>query len=70
MGYVKTAVLMAAMTALFMGIGYLLGGWGGAVIALAAAAAMNAYTWWNSDRMVLRMHNARPVTRGDSTGTS
>ena len=68
MGYVKTAVLMAAMTALFMGIGYLLGGWGGAVIALAAAAAMNAYTWWNSDRMVLRMHNARPVTRGDSTG--
>ena len=68
MGYVKTAVLMAAMTALFMGIGYLLGGWGGAVIALAAAAAMNAYTWWNSDRMVLRMHNARPVTSGDSTG--
>lgn len=68
MGYVKTAILMAAMTALFMGLGYLLGGLGGAVIALVVAAAMNAYTWWNSDRMVLRMHNATQVTRGDRTG--
>lgn len=68
MGYVKTAILMAAMTALFMGIGYLLGGLGGATIAFVVAAAMNAFTWWNSDRMVLRMHNAQPVTRGDRTG--
>merc|ERR1711969_374881 len=58
MGYVKTAMLMAAMTALFMGIGYLIGGSGGALIALVVAAAMNVFTWWNSDRMVLRMHNA------------
>ena len=42
MGYVKTAVLMAAMTALFMGVGYLIGGYGGAVIALGVAAVMNA----------------------------
>ena len=41
MGYFKTAMLMAAMTALFMGLGYLLGGSGGMVIALVMAAAMN-----------------------------
>ena len=68
MGYLKTAVLMAAMTALFMGVGYLIGGAGGAVIALVVAAGMNAFTWWNSDRMVLRMHNAQPVTPGDRMG--
>lgn len=60
-GYVKTAILMAAMTALFLGAGYAIGGGAGALIALAVAAAMNAMAWWNSDKMVLRMHNARPV---------
>ena len=68
MGYAKTAMLMAAMTALFMGIGYLLGGSGGMMIALVAAAAMNVFTWWSSDKMVLRMHNARPVGPGDRGG--
>lgn len=68
MGYAKTAMLMAAMTALFMGLGYLLGGSGGMMIALAVAAAMNAFTWWSSDKMVLRMHNARPVGAGDRSG--
>ncbi len=68
MGYVKTAMLMAAMTALFMGVGYLIGGTGGAMIALLVAAGMNVFTWWNSDRMVLRMHNAQPVVRGDRRG--
>src|SRR6056297_765249 len=58
MGYLRTAILMAAMTALFLGIGALLGGMGGALIALVIAVAMNAYTWWNSDRMVLKMHGA------------
>ncbi|TDE33034.1 zinc metalloprotease HtpX [Antarcticimicrobium sediminis] len=68
MGYLKTAVLMAAMTALFMGVGYLIGGSGGAVIALVVAAGMNAFTWWNSDQMVLRMNNAQPVTPRDRMG--
>ncbi len=68
MGYFKTAILMAAMTALFMGVGYLIGGTGGALIALVVAAAMNVFTWWNSDRMVLRMHNARPLAPGDRLG--
>jgi len=68
MGYTKTALLMAAMTALFMGVGYLLGGASGALIALIVAAGMNAFTWWNSDRMVLRMHNAKLVGPGDRMG--
>ncbi len=60
-GYAKTAILMAALTALFLGMGYVLGGGAGTVIAFAIAVAMNAFAWWNSDKMVLRMHNARPV---------
>ncbi|MEI4472603.1 zinc metalloprotease HtpX [Frigidibacter sp. MR17.24] len=66
MGYVKTAMLMAAMTALFMGVGYLIGGSGGAVIALVVAGAMNLFSYWNSDKAVLRMHNARLVTERDA----
>ncbi|WP_298494169.1 zinc metalloprotease HtpX [uncultured Maritimibacter sp.] len=68
MGYVKTAMLMAAMTALFMGVGYLVGGATGAVIALVVAAAMNLFTWWNSDKMVLRMHGAQELAPGDLFG--
>lgn len=61
-GYLRTAVLMAVMTALFMGMGWLLGGASGAIIALVVAAGMNLFTWWNSDRMVLSMQGARPAT--------
>lgn len=68
MAYFKTALLMAGMTALFMGLGYILAGQGGMVIALVVAGGMNLFTWWNSDRMVLRMNNARPVGRNDPTG--
>ena len=60
-GYIKTALLMAAMTALFMGVGALIGGRGGAVVALMLAAAMNLFTWWGSDKAVLRMCGAREV---------
>jgi heat shock protein HtpX len=60
-GYVRTAILMAVMTALFMGVGWMLGGGTGAVLAFAFAAAMNLFTWWNSDTMALRMHGARPA---------
>lgn len=60
-GYGKTAILMAAMTALFMGLGALLGGAQGAVIALAVAGAMNLFAFWNSDKAVLRMAGARAV---------
>lgn len=58
MNYTKTAMLLAVLTALFMGIGYLIGGAGGAVIAFFIALAMNLFSYWKSDQMVLRMHNA------------
>ncbi len=61
MGYVKTGILMAVMTGLFLAMGYAIGGSGGALIAFVVAAGMNAYAYWNSDKAVLRMHNARPV---------
>jgi len=57
----KTAMLLAALTALFMGLGYIFGGAGGAMIALVLAAGMNLFTFWNADSIVLRMHNAREV---------
>jgi heat shock protein HtpX len=61
MNYVRTAILLAGLTALFMGVGYLIGGTGGAVIALIVAAATNLFTYWNSDRMVLSMYGAQEV---------
>lgn len=60
-GYAKTAVLMAALTAVFMGLGALIGGSGGAVIALGVAAVTNLLAWWNSDKAVLSMTGAREV---------
>ena len=48
LNYFRTAVLLAAMTALFMGVGFLLAGEAGMLIALAVAAAMNLFAWWNS----------------------
>jgi heat shock protein HtpX len=61
MGYFRTAILLAAMTALFMGIGYLVGGQTGMVIAFLVAAAMNLFAYWNSDKVVLSMYGAREV---------
>jgi heat shock protein HtpX len=58
MNFIKTAMLIALMTALFMLVGYAVGGSGGMVIALVIACGMNVFSWWNSDKMVLRMHNA------------
>ena len=64
-GYFRTAILMAAMTALVLGLGALVAGGTGVVVALLVAGAMNAFAWWNSDKMVLRMHNARPADTRD-----
>lgn len=61
MSYFKTAILLAGMTALFMGVGYLIGGSSGALIALAVAAATNVFAYWNSDKMVLSMYGAQQV---------
>ncbi len=61
MNHLKTYVLLAALTALFGGVGYLLGGTGGMLIALAVAAAMNLFAYWNADKMVLRHFRAQEV---------
>ena len=62
-GNIRTFILMAAMTALVMGMGWLIGGQGGAVIALVIAGAGNIWAWWNSDKAVLNQQGAMPVTR-------
>ncbi len=60
-GYVRTALFLAALTALFLAIGFMLGGEGGMLIAFALALAMNLFAYWNSDKMVLSMYGAREV---------
>ena len=61
MNLVRTAMLLAVMTALFMGVGLLIGGRGGMMIAFLLAVAMNFFSYWNSDRMVLSMYGAKEV---------
>ncbi len=61
MNIVRTAMLLAVMTALFMGVGLLIGGKGGMMIALLVAIAMNFFSYWNADRMVLSMYGAKEV---------
>ena len=61
MNIVRTAMLLAFMTALFMGVGLLVGGKGGRMIAFVVAVAMNFFSYWNSDRMVLSMYGAQEV---------
>ena len=63
MNYLRTALLLAGLTGLFMAVGYLIGGAGGAMIALLVAAGMNLFTYWNSDRMVLSSYGAHEVDR-------
>ncbi len=61
MNTLRTAMLLAVMTALFMGVGYLLGGTGGMGIAFLVAAGMNFFSYWNADKMVLAMNHAVEV---------
>jgi heat shock protein HtpX len=61
MNYLRTAILLAGLTALFMAVGYLIGGQAGMMIALVVAAAMNLFSYWNSDKLVLSMHGAQEV---------
>jgi heat shock protein HtpX len=68
MGYFRTALLLAALTAVFLGVGYLIGGQGGMVIALVVALGMNVLAYWNSDRIVLGMYGARQVDAESAPG--
>jgi heat shock protein HtpX len=63
MNYLRTAILLAGLTALFMAVGYLIGGRNGAIIALVIAGATNLFAYWNSDRMVLSTQGAHEVDR-------
>ena len=61
--YFKTALLLGLMTGLVMAAGYLIGGQGGVIIAFGIAIAMNFGSYWFSDKIVLRMYRAQPVSR-------
>ncbi len=64
--YLKTGVLVAALTALFGLVGYAIGGMTWAVGALVLAGVLNLLALWQSDKMVLAAHHAMPVTRADN----
>ena len=59
--HLRTFTLLAAMTALFVGIGFALGGPTGMLIALVFAGGMNLFSYWNADKIVLRMYRAVEV---------
>ena len=57
----RTGLLIAALTALFGAVGFLIGGGAGMVIALGFAAVTNLFAYWNADKIVLRMYGAKPL---------
>ena len=63
MNTARTGLLLAAMTGLFLAVGYLLGREQGMIIAFLFAAGMNLFAYWSGDKLVLRMHGARQVDR-------
>src|SRR4051812_36869894 len=63
MNNMRAGLLLAAMTGLFLAAGYLIGAQQGMVIAFVLAIGMNAFAYWNADKMVLSMYGAKPVDR-------
>ena len=61
MNFAKTGLLLALLTGVFVAMGALVGGVTGMVIAFLIALAMNAFSLWQSDKMVLRMYGAEEV---------
>ena len=61
----KTTILLAALTALIVWLGQMLGGAHGALIAFVFAAIMNVGSYWFSDRIVIAMYRAQPITETD-----
>lgn len=68
MSTAKTALLLAALTAVFMSIGAMIGGQNGMVIAFLMALGINGFAYWNSDKMVLGMYGAQQVDRYSAPG--
>ena len=62
----KTAFLLTLLTLMFIGIGGLLGGRSGMIMAFVLALIMNLVSYWFSDKIVLAMYRARPVTEADA----
>ena len=60
-GFARTALLMAALTGLFLMVGYLMGGESGMMTAFLIALGMNIFAYWNSDKIALRLQGARAV---------
>ena len=60
--HIRTTILLAAMTALIVIVGNLLGGQQGMIIAFVLAAGMNFFSYWFSDKIVLKMYRAQEVT--------
>jgi len=58
----KVFFLFLLMTLLLIGVGFLLGGRNGMMIAFCIAAAMNFISYWYSDKIILKMYRAKPVT--------
>jgi heat shock protein HtpX len=59
--HLRTFALLAAMTALFMGVGWLVGGQTGMAIAFVIALGLNVFSYWNADKIVLAAYRARPA---------
>jgi heat shock protein HtpX len=66
MNIMRTGILLAGLTALFLALGYLIGRETGMLIALAVSVGMNFFAYWNADKMVLSMHGARQVDRASA----
>src|SRR3712207_3320183 len=63
MNIFRTGLLLAGLTGLFLAVGYLIGGQSGMLLAFGLSVAMNAFSYWNADKMVLRMHGAQEIDR-------
>jgi heat shock protein HtpX len=71
MGYsniFKTVLLLVLLSALFLGVGYMIGGRGGMATAFMLSLIMNFCAYWFSDKIILAMHSAKPIKQEDSLG--
>ncbi|HXX33406.1 MAG TPA: zinc metalloprotease HtpX [Thermodesulfobacteriota bacterium] len=66
MNQFKTFLLMLVLTGLFILVGTAIGGRNGAVYAFIFAALMNFFAYWFSDKIVLRMYRAQPVSQSEA----
>ncbi|MEL7489729.1 MAG: zinc metalloprotease HtpX [Pseudomonadota bacterium] len=68
MNMMRTGILLAVLTAVFMGVGLMLGGATGMIIALVFAIGTNVFAYWNADKIVLRMYDAEEVDENHGSG--